>query len=465
MYSIKLHGRALAVPLLLVGLAACGLLDTDQPNIVNAEDLDTPAGAATKRLGAISTFTLAKDGDFNPVAVPGNEDAFNDNSDGYILLSGILADEFVNPGFIPSRTEVDTRSAEPVTAGLAELFQSLARARTGAEDAAVSLQAFGTDPDLDSGIPEMLSLAGFTYIYFAEGFCSGVPVSRIENDQIVYGQRLTTMELLDTAIARFTTALAHPSIVAGDSIHSLASVGLARALVNKGLENLPQAAAAVAAVPEGFVYETEHATTPAALHNGVFEAFSNGNYGVLDQEGGNGLPYVSAGDVRVQGDSGVGADNVTDSWFPTKYAGFEASIPTADYLEAQLIIAESQLQAGSISGMTQVLNDLRVASGLDFDPNADPDPALADPADAESATDLLFSERAFWLFATGHRLGDMRRLIRQYLRDSETVFPTGDYLDGQTYGRDVNLPLPRRETNNPNVPNDPALAGCLDRNA
>src|SRR5918992_6415390 len=113
-----------AVPLLLAGAAACGLLDTNQPNIVGAEDLDTPAGAAAKRLGAISTFTLAKDGDFNPVAVPGNEDAFNDNSDGYILMSGILADEFVNPGFIPSRTEIDVRQATSVTAGLAELFPS-----------------------------------------------------------------------------------------------------------------------------------------------------------------------------------------------------------------------------------------------------------------------------------------------------------------------------------------------------
>jgi hypothetical protein len=418
---------------------------------VNAEELDTPAGAATKRLGAISTFTLAKDGDFNPVAVPGNEDSFNDNSDGYILTSGILSDEFVNPGFIPSRTEIDTRAATSVTAGLGELFQSLARARTGAEEAAAALQAFGTAPDTDTGIPEMLSLAGFTYIYFAEGFCSGVPVSRIENDQIVFGQPLTTAQLLDTAIVRFTAALAHPSIPAGDVIHSLASVGLARALVDKGLENLPQAAAAVAAVPPEFVYETEHATTPAALHNGVFEAFSNGNFGVLDQEGGNGLPYVSAQDVRVQGDSGIGADNVTDSWFPSKYPGFDASIPTADYVEAQLIIAESELQAGTLDAMTQRLNDLRAFILLD---------PLDVPADAITGADLLFAERAFWLFATGHRLGDMRRLIRQYGRDPETVFPTGDYFKGLTYGTDVNLPLPRREDNNPNV-----VDGCLDRSA
>src|SRR5215212_10571224 len=120
MYSHQFSRWSLAwaLPLLLGGGAACGLLDTDQPNIVGVEDLDTPAGAETKRLGAISTFTLAKDGDFNPVAIPGSEDTFNDNSDGHVLTSGILADEFVNPGFIPSRSEIDARIAQPTTAGL-----------------------------------------------------------------------------------------------------------------------------------------------------------------------------------------------------------------------------------------------------------------------------------------------------------------------------------------------------------
>ena len=451
--KLNSRARAVAATVLLGGAAACGLLDTQTPNIVSEDDLNTPAGAATKRLGAISTFTLAKDGDFNPVAVPGSEDTFNDDSDGHILWSGILSDEFVNPGFIPSRTEVDLRIAQPTTAGLAALFQSLHRARNAAEDAAASLQAFGTTPDADTGIPEMLSLAGFTYIFFAEDFCAGVPVSRIVNDQIVYGQPLTTAQVLDTAVARFTQALAHPSIVPGDPIHSLASVGLARALLDLDLARLPEAAAAVAAVPPEFVYETEHATTPAALHNGVFEAFSNGNFGVFDQEGGNGLDFVSAADIRVQGDSGLGADNNTESWFPSKYPSFDASIPTADYLEAQLIIAESELQAGAFGPMTDRLNALRAP----FDPDLTP---LTPPGDAVTATDLLFRERAFWLFATGHRLGDLRRLIRQYGRDPETVFPTGDYYKGGlTYGVDVNLPLPRRESNNPNV------TGCLDRNA
>ena len=101
--------------------------------------------------------------------------------------------------------------------------------------------------------------------------------------------------------------------------------------------------------------------------------------------------------------------------------------------------------------MTDRLNALRNVAGLD---------PLSTPGNFTDATDLLFRERAFWLFATGHRLGDLRRLIRQYGRDPEAVFPTGDYFKaGLTYGAQVNLPLPRRETNNPNV------EGCLNRDA
>ncbi len=442
---------------LLIGVTACGILDTDPPNIVGEDDLNTPAGAATRRLGAISTFTLAKDGDFQPVGIPGNPDPINSNdaSDGYILWSGVLSDELVNPGFIPSRTEVDLRIAQPTTAGLGPLYQSLHRARAAAEDAAVSLETFGTDPAADTGIPEMYALAGFTYVMLAEGFCSGITVSRVVDNQIVYGLPLTTAQVFDTAIVRFNTALSHPSIagVVDDPIHQLASVGLGRALLNQGL--FVEAAAAVANVLPDFVYETEHSTTPAALHNGVFEAFNNGEFGVFDQEGTNGLNFVSAEDLRVTGDSGLGADNNTESWFPSKYPNFDASIPTADYLEAQLIIAESELQASAFPAMTQRLNDLRAAVGL---------APLAMPGDLTSATDVLFTERAFWLFLTGHRLGDMRRLVRQYGRDPETVFPTGDYYKGGlTYGTAVNLPLPRREANNPNVP-DPVNT-CLDRNA
>ncbi len=63
------------------------------------------------------------------------------------------------------------------------------------------------------------------------------------------------------------------------------------------------------------------------------------------------------------------------------------------------------------------------------------------------------------LYSTGHRLGDLRRLIRQYGRGAETVFPTGVSFKGPVYGTDVNLPIPQEVENNGN------FTACLDRGA
>ena len=85
-------------------------------------------------------------------------------------------------------------------------------------------------------------------------------------------------------------------------------------------------------------------------------------------------------------------------------------------------------------------------------------PLLADPGSPDARIDLHFSERAFWLFAQGHRLSDMRRLVRQYGRSADSVFPTGTFFKGGDYGQDVNIPVPFDERNNPN------FTGCLNRN-
>ncbi len=78
---------------------------------------------------------------------------------------------------------------------------------------------------------------------------------------------------------------------------------------------------------------------------------------------------------------------------------------------------------------------------------------------------LTFRERAFWLYGTGHRLGDLRRLIRQYGRDQSTVFPTGTYDNGSavalfpSYGTSVNFPIGAIESSNLN------FHGCSDTQA
>jgi hypothetical protein len=77
-------------------------------------------------------------------------------------------------------------------------------------------------------------------------------------------------------------------------------------------------------------------------------------------------------------------------------------------------------------------------------------PPLVLQATTAGQVDQLFHERAYWMYLTSHRLGDLRRLIRQYNRAVNSVFPNGLYFKGGTYGNNVNAPVPQQEQNNPN---------------
>ena len=123
-----------------------------------------------------------------------------------------------------------------------------------------------------------------------------------------------------------------------------------------------------------------------------------------------------------------------------------------------LVLCGHTLQAGSATWIT-TLNNLRAGSqkyGAVTTPVMTP---LVDPVTPSAQQDMLFRERAFWMYMTAHRLGDMRRLIRQYGRGAEIVFPTGNYFKGGKYGVDITLVPSQTETNNPN------WTACTDRNA
>ena len=437
MRPMTIAGAVLAA---ITTVAGCGLLDTNQPNIVDPGTLDSPEGAQTRRIGAITDFAFVQDGDGTQF------------DDGHILLSGLMADEFVLSTTPPTEQEIDQRRVFPENGTLADLWLNLHRARVAAEGAAAALEEFSPDPAAEPGIAEMHSLAGFTYLFFGESFCSGVPYSRLDGDTVVFGQPTTTQETFDLAEARFQTALAHPGLAEDDgTVTNLAAVGLGRALLDQG--DFAGAAAAVASVPTDFQYVTEHAESPLRLQNAIWSYSEGWLWSVADEEGESGLPYRSAEDPRVpfRDEEDVGLDGQTDQFTLTKYSDASASVVVADGIEARLIEAENELQLGNFDVMSDILNDLRDLQELD---------ALDVPGNEEDAVDVLFSERAFWLFATGHRLGDMRRLLRApYSRNPDDVFPSGAYIKGGTFGPDVNLPIPEEE-----VINNPNSDGCIDRN-
>jgi len=72
----------------------------------------------------------------------------------------------------------------------------------------------------------------------------------------------------------------------------------------------------------------------------------------------------------------------------------------------------------------------------------------------------LYRERAFWLYLTGRRLGDLRRLIKNYGRDPEAIFPAGARIPNTRYGSATAIPFARKVQGlyNPYI-----IAGCTTR--
>lgn len=143
-------------------------------------------------------------------------------------------------------------------------------------------------------------------------------------------------------------------------------------------------------------------------------------------------------------------------------------------MEARLIEAEAAYNSGNAAGMITILNALRANTALYACPTGisltnytcpATTPTLApltDPGSDASRLQLLYKERAYWLYVTGHRLGDMRRLARTastglsgygaITGGVNAVFPTGAYtFQLPNFGSEVTLAVPQfEETVNPN---------------
>jgi hypothetical protein len=185
---------------------------------------------------------------------------------------------------------------------------------------------------------------------------------------------------------------------------------------------------------------------------------------VSDREGDNGLPFISSGDPRTTDTTSIRSHGL-QIYFPRKYKAalrspYYSPIVLADWIEARLIRAEAAYQADDPATMLSLLNQLRATALVSGQTTFLP-ATLTDPGSDSARVSLLFAERASWLYLTGHRQGDLRRLIRQYMRDESAVYPVGEYLaPGQgIYGSDVTAPIPSSE-----IPN-PLFHGCIDREA
>jgi hypothetical protein len=422
--------RTIALGALAVA-AACAPADLVDPTYASPPETATRAGALAAYKGALAQF----------------RDVFGHE---YVATSGALVDELLDgrslgaPGIFGVPT-VDGRVMPEYTDPSLETelgagdyratYSGLQHVRGQASEALGMLREFAQhdSPALQG---HLYALRGYAELMLAEFFCSGIPLSTLD-----YGGGYTlqpgssTADVMRHAEALFDTALT----LSEDSVRfmNLARIGRGRALL--GLGDVAAAAAAVAEVPDGYRYEVSFSGASGGNHVN----FAYGPlwaYSVSDGEGGNGLPFRTSGDPRTPvtefGPNTYGAMR----YYPANLSmAGDGPIVLADWVEARLIEAEAALQADAPSIWLDKLNHLRQTAIV---------PALPDTTDPgpDGRVDLLFRERGFWLFLTGHRQGDLRRLIRQYGRNAEQVYPTGPYpAGGAFYGHDVTAPIPAEE--------------------
>ncbi len=408
----------------------------------------TPENTSSELLvaGAIHDFTVAYSGTGPPHGSRGER---------FLISTSLLADELYAGGISSGAT--DQRAQHPISDGNYSdgAYIWLHRARTAAVRAFDALRAEGIGRSQEAS--EMKFLEAMTYVALGEGFCSGLPFSEMAPDgSLLYGVPLSTEQVFEEAVSRFDEALA----IDGDN--DAAKVGKARALVNLG--RYQEAAAVVAAVPTTFVREIEHSENSVEQWNPI-SRLGWLSVGVIP---GDPDPVRDRRDPRILcSDVGVSGPYGLQVYKALKYSYDNSPVTLADGIEARLIEAEADLTAGGSQWLT-IINDLRADVDnlmadrvLDYETllqtaleegtvDSRAIEPLVDPGTTDGRVDLIFSERAAWMYLTGHRLGDLRRLIRQYGRNPDDVFPSGPYFQGGSYGSDVVLPLAHREIDNPN---------------
>jgi starch-binding outer membrane protein, SusD/RagB family len=457
---------ATSVLVLATGLAAChgsvtdALLYTTIPTVINPSSVQSAAGADAVRLGALGRLRTA---------TGGGESSW--------LFGGLLGDEWTTSSTFIQNDEADERAITITNSTTTSEFAALARVRTDANQGIALMKQY--QPTAIANTGELYFARGFAELQMALDYCNGIPLSDGSGATPVFGQPLTNQAVFTIASASFDSAKALETGTDAFSISILNASKIGKARAQQALNNYAAAAAEVAGIPTAYEYDNTYEQTvggPSGDNILWSQPLSQRRYSLGDTIATvNGtvykvkpsIPFASAKDPRLPGVGNIPAKTLSQDGsvlsITTTLWGSGTPVPVVSGIDARLIEAENFLATGDITNWLLTLNTLRTSGALKLGTITVPVmPVLFDPGTAAARVDMLFYEKAFWTFSRGERLGDMRRLIRQYGRDPATVFPGagGNHYRGVAYGPDVNLPVPYNEgLGNPN------FTGCLDRKA
>lgn len=443
----------MTLALSLFALTACGsvtdsLLKAEDPDVIPPPATQSAEGATGLAYGALDTFRSI---------TAGNESTW--------LFGGLLADEWSTSSTFPQNDETDQRRIQENNGQVTGMLYRLYRNRTRAIEAITALNKYRSDAR--ALIAEMYFAKGFGEMQLAQDFCNGIPISSLVDGIPQSGDPQTVQQVFQLAVASYDSALAfaNGTDAASVRIARAASIGKARALL--GLGQYAAAGALTSAIPTSFAYQVTFSLTTGS--NTIWaQGLSARRYAVGDSLEGNArniyvknaLPFVTARDPRlpVTVGTGNGQDGLTRTRTITMWGQLTAT-DVVNGIDARMVDAEAALKAGSVTQFLAIHNALRAAPPKlgEIQPTAMP--ALTDPGTEAGRISLHFREKAFWTFSRGQRLGDMRRLVRQYSRAVTDVFPEGIHYKGGIYGVDVNFPIVTDEKNNPK------FNGCINRSA
>lgn len=449
------HARRGAVTAVLLSLVACQsandrLLSVTDPDIIPPSDLATADAATALANGAINTFRTI---------TGGGESTW--------MFGGLLTDEWSTSSTFIENDETDQRRVREFNGSVTAMIRQLYRTRTRANSALDALRQY--NPNARATTAEMYLARGFAEMQLALDFCNGIPIS-ITTGTVPPedGAQLSNAAVFVLAAASLDSAITFANGTDAPSVSINRAARVARGRVALALADFANAATFVAPVPTAFAYQhTFSLTTSTNVLWG--QALSSRRYSVGDSVEGNtrtlrvlnAIPFASSRDPRLPTTiptSGAinGQDGQTYARTTTLWQQLTA-VDVANGVDARLIEAEVALRAGNVTQWLSILNALRAVPVKLGEITPVVLPNLVDPGSDAARINLQFREKAFWTFGRGQRLGDMRRLLRQYGRTEANTFPQGVHYKGGTYGADVNLPVVTDERNNPN------FKGCTDR--
>lgn len=428
------------------------LLAADDPDIISPEAVKSAEGADALRIGALGRLRNITAG-----------------GEGAWMLGGLLVDEWKSSDTFSQRNETDERKIDENNGNVQNMLRELYRARTAAREAINALREFKPEPAANIG--QMYFVMAFAEMTLAENFCNGIPFGDASTGVPVYGPPISNTETFEMALAHYDSALATTTTTDAFTVSMKNAASVAKARTLLALGRFDEAATAVASVPTSFQLNATFSLTAGSNQiwslNRSAKRWTVGDS--FDTRGiiSNAIPFASANDPRVPvvgtatgtSPAGRGFDGSTNFIYQTLWGRTDPT-PIVSGIDARLIEAEAKLDADDIAGTMEILNALRAEpqnlGAVDTPVMAE----LTTPATKDAAIDLYFREKAFWTFGRGQRLGDLRRLVRQYGRPEANVFPNGTFFKtGQPYGTDVNFPITRAELNNPE------FTGCTDRTA